>query len=167
MIYLRRFAPLFLILCFVQVFVLNNIVLHGLLTPFPYILFILFLPLAMGRVSILLLSFFLGLTVDLLTGTGGIHASASVLIAFIRPSILKSITNESKFDDLDAPNMNRLGIIPFLIYVFILALIHHLALFFIDAYTFTNFFYTFFKAFLSAILTLVFVLIYSFFFDGK
>lgn len=159
---IKKYSFLFVILVFFQVTVFNNVVLHGLITPFPYIIFILLLPISMGRVSILFLSFLMGLTIDLLIGTGGINAAASVLIAYLRPFILKTLLTESKFEDIDSPSITRLGILPFLLYAFVLALIHHLVLFFIDVYTFQYFFYIFFKSLLSSILTSLLVMLYAF-----
>lgn len=162
MLFIKKYGFLFILLTFFQVVVFNNVVLHNLITPFPYILFILLLPISMGRVSVLFLSFLIGITIDLLIGTGGINAAASVFIAYLRPFVLKILMSESKFEDMDQPTITRLGILPFALYVFILALLHHLIVFFIDIYSFNYFFYTFLKAFLSSIFSLILVMLYAF-----
>ncbi|WP_317134285.1 rod shape-determining protein MreD [Flavobacterium agricola] len=46
-------------------------------------------PVTANRNLFLLASFFLGLTVDFFMNTGGVHASACLVLAFFRPTILK------------------------------------------------------------------------------
>lgn len=75
----------FIVLVLLQVLIFNNIKLFGYLNPFVYILFIILYPINSNKSLLLLLSFFLGLLLDSFSDTGGIHATACVLIAYIRP----------------------------------------------------------------------------------
>ncbi|HWZ34862.1 MAG TPA: hypothetical protein VNW51_01825, partial [Mucilaginibacter sp.] len=54
----------FLALVFIQVFLLKNISLYNLSTPYLYILFILLLPFETPNILLFALSFMLGLTID-------------------------------------------------------------------------------------------------------
>lgn len=79
----------FIILVALQILMFNNIKLFGYLNPFPYILFIILYPVNSSKYTLLLMSFLLGLTLDAFGDTGGIHATACVILAYIRPTIFK------------------------------------------------------------------------------
>ena len=87
---LIRFAWQFILLCSLQILVFNNIQLGGYLNPFPYVYLLLILPISIGRVSLLFVSFSLGLVIDVFSNTGGIHAAASTVIGVLSPSIFES-----------------------------------------------------------------------------
>ena len=52
----------FLLFVFIQVFVLDKILLHQLVTPYLYFLFILWLPFKINRSWLMIIAFGLGLT---------------------------------------------------------------------------------------------------------
>ncbi len=72
-----------------QIAVFNNINLFGYLNPYPYIFFILLYPVNSSRSSLLFASFFLGLTLDFFTNSGGVHATACLILAYVRPAFFK------------------------------------------------------------------------------
>jgi hypothetical protein len=63
--------------------------LFGFLNPYPYILFILLLPVNSNKSVVLLSSFTLGIILDMFANSGGIHTIASIVLAYIRPSLFK------------------------------------------------------------------------------
>jgi len=79
----------FIILLAVQLIIMNNIKLFGYSSPFIYIIFILGFPLNTNKNLLIVLSFLLGLSMDVYSNTGGVHAGACVLIAYLRPTLLK------------------------------------------------------------------------------
>lgn len=79
----------FIILLIMQVVVFNRIDLFGLADPYPYILFIILYPVNGNRALLLVSSFLLGLFIDMFTNSGGVHAAASLVLAYVRPSIFK------------------------------------------------------------------------------
>ncbi|WP_339839321.1 rod shape-determining protein MreD [uncultured Flavobacterium sp.] len=79
----------FIVLIALQVLVFNNIKLFGYLDPFPYVLFIILYPVNSNRSLFLFMSFLLGLTLDMFGDTGGIHATACLILAYIRPLLFK------------------------------------------------------------------------------
>jgi len=80
----------FIILVLLQALVLNNINFMGYINPYLYILFILLFPVRTNRTIIIFLGFFIGLCIDIFTDSGGIHAAASVTVAYARPLFLKT-----------------------------------------------------------------------------
>ena len=86
--------------------------------------------------AFLALGFILGLTIDLFTGTPGLHAGATTLMAFCRPSIIKLVSGNQKFENITEPNLGQLGGIWFFRYALCMVLIHHFALFFLESFSF-------------------------------
>ena len=126
----------FVVLVLLQVLVINHIRLGGYLHPYIYMIFIMLLPFSTPKWQLLVLGFALGLTVDLFTGTLGLHAGATTLMAFCRPSIIKLVSGNQKFENITEPNLGQLGGIWFFRYALCMVLIHHLALFFLESFSF-------------------------------
>lgn len=79
----------FIVLVFFQITVFNNIHFLGFITPYPYILFLLIYPLNSNRNVFLLLSFLMGLILDVFNNSGGVHTTACITLAFFRENLLK------------------------------------------------------------------------------
>ncbi len=145
----------------VQVLILNNIQFSGYINPYFYILFVLILPIGVPRYLLLLLGFLLGITVDVFCSTPGIHASATVLISFLRPYFF-STSNLDEQEKAMLPTIKNMGLGWFLRYVAVLILIHHVFLFYIEAFTFVGFLHTLVRSLFSSIFTFVVVIISQF-----
>ncbi len=154
----------FLILVFLQVFILENINLRGYINPYLYVYFILLLPFEIPGWLLLISSFALGFSIDTFLGTLGIHTASSVLMAFSRPLVIKAIPSRKDFEPGMQPSISDLGFVWFFTYSLILILIHHLALFYIEVFRFTDFFNTFLRVVLSSIFTLLLVIITQYLF---
>lgn len=79
----------FVMLLLAQIALFNNINFLGYLNPYPYILFILLYPVNSNRANLLIASFFLGLTLDFFANSGGVHATACLVLAYVRPFFFK------------------------------------------------------------------------------
>lgn len=124
-------------LVLVQVYVLDNIQFLGFVSPMIYVLFILSLPVRINRSAALLLAFALGLVIDVFNNTMGIHAFATVLMAFLR------IWTVRMFVSIDeginpTPSFRTFGVSAYIKYVITLVLIHHTALFFMESFSLFN-----------------------------
>ena len=126
----------FVVLVLLQVLVINHIRLGGYVHPYIYLIFIMLLPFSTPKWQLLALGFILGLTLDLFTGTPGLHAGATTLMAFCRPSIIKLVSGNQKFENITEPNLGQLGGIWFFRYALCMVLIHHFALFFLESFSF-------------------------------
>ncbi len=111
----------------IQVFVLNKIPhLHRFIVPYLYFLFILWLPFSTPRLGLLFIGFLTGLFLDYFKMTPGLHAAACVLIAYVRPFIINLlITKEATEITFHEPSPRGLGWGPYMVYAFILTLLHH------------------------------------------
>ncbi|MFM1875221.1 MAG: rod shape-determining protein MreD [Bacteroidota bacterium] len=154
----------FVLLCLLQVLIFNNLNLGGYINPFPYIYFILMLPISTGRVPLLFLGFLIGLMVDVFSNTGGIHAAASTLMAFYRPLYLKAQSPREGYEVSAMPHIKHFGMAWYLPYAILLVTMHHTALFFLEAFRFSDFFHTLLKAVLSTALTMVIIVFIEYMF---
>ena len=126
----------FVVLVLLQVLVVNHIRLGGYVHPYIYLIFIMLLPINIPNWQLLLFGFGLGLSVDLFTGTLGLHAGATTLMAFCRPRIIKLISGTLKFENIYEPNLNQLDGMWFFRYVFCMVFVHHFWLFLIESFSF-------------------------------
>lgn len=149
----------FLALVFIQVFLLKNISLYNLSTPYMYILFILLLPFETPNILLFALSFILGLTIDAFYDTPGLHATACVLLAFVRILFISITVQKEGFDNEPEPTLSNMGFRWFFTYTLILTLFHHFFLFMLEVFRFSEIQYTLGRALLSSIFTVFLILI--------
>ncbi|MDD4226519.1 MAG: rod shape-determining protein MreD [Mariniphaga sp.] len=156
---LIKYGFMFVALVLLQVLIFNQFQFNGYVNPYLYVLFILLLPLSTPRYMLLFLGFFLGLAVDIFSDSLGIHAAATVFIAYIRPAVIRTISIREE-DRSDFPGLKQNKFSWFLSYTAILVFIHHFILLYLEYFTFTHFFSTLLRVFLSAIFS-IFVIVLS------
>jgi hypothetical protein len=157
----------FLVVILIQVLILNNIMLHGYLNPYFYIIFILLLPFETPRWLLLVAGFALGISVDLFAGTLGMHTAATVFIAFLRPWVLSLFAPRDGYEPDTSPSVHFYGLAWFVSYALVLTFLHHLVLFYIEVFHFQEFFSTFLRVFLSTLLTASTIILSQFFIFKK
>jgi rod shape-determining protein MreD len=162
-----RFGLIFIFLILLQVLLFNNIQFSGYVNPYIYLLFILLLPVEIPAWLLLLLSFATGLTVDIASGTLGMHASATLLAGFTRPYILRITSPRDGYEPGVSPSMAYYGIRWFLIYASIMVVIHHLALFYLEVFRLADFFRTMLRVILSSLFSLAFIALLEYIRKGK
>lgn len=157
---LTRNISNFIILVLLQVLILNHIQFSGFINPYLYVLFILLLPFETPKWIILISSFFLGLSIDIFLQTWGLHTFSSVFVGYIRPYLLKIIAPRDGYDAGTQPGIRHYGFEWFIIkYSLIIVLVHHLVLFYLEAFKFHQFFATLLRAILSSIFTLILIIL--------
>jgi rod shape-determining protein MreD len=162
-----RFGLIFILLVLLQVLLFNNIQFSGYVNPYIYIMFILLLPVEIPSWLLLVLSFGLGLILDFFSGSPGMHSSATVLAAFVRPFILRILSPRDGYEARSEPSMMAYGFRWFLIYTVLIVLIHHTALFYIEVFRFADFFRTMLRVLLSSLFTVTFILLIEFYRRGR
>lgn len=154
-----RYILSFFFFVLFQVFILNKIELSGYLNPFLYILFIVTLPFETPKWLLLILGAILGLSVDLFLNSAGMHMAACVLIAYLRPFILRSFAPRDSYEVGTLPLPNYYGFAWFAKYAITLIIIHHFFYFFIESFGVETFVSTIVKTAFSSIFTLLIMLI--------
>ncbi len=153
----------FIIIVLFQSLILNNIELSGFLNPYPYLIFILLLPFETPNWLLLFIAFLLGFSIDFFSDTFGLHASATVFIAYLRPYVLFFLSPRDSYEAGTFPRIDHYGFIWTLQYSFIMVFFHHIFYFYIEVLTFTNFLETFLRIILSVIFSTFIILLTQFF----
>lgn len=159
---LFKYALVFVVSVLLQVLIFNNVLIARMISPFFYILFIILLPFDTPRALLLFLSFSLGLTVDIFTNTPGVHASACLFAGFMRPVVLQLISSRETLESVTSPRVDNMGFQWFAGYTTFMVIIHHLFLFFIEAFTFQGFPLTVLRVILSSVLSVVLIVLSQF-----
>ncbi len=154
---------IFILLVLFQGLILNNIEFGGYVIPFLYVVFLLALPFETPKWLVLIIGFVLGLTIDCFTNTLGMHTSATLFMAFCRAYVLKLIEPRGGYDFNAKPNVQAMGLMWYFLYATTLVFLHHIFLFYIESFKFSQFFYTLGRAVGSVLFTMVLVLIVQLF----
>lgn len=143
----------FILLLTAQIIIFNNINFLGYISPFPYLLFIILYPVNGNKYGLLIASFVLGLIIDMFSNSGGIHATACVVLAYYRPYLFKFSFGLSyeyqtvKLNDVLTPERFS--------FILLTVLIHHLILFILEAFQFNFFWDILIRTILSTIFTIL------------
>ena len=163
-----KYLVYFIALVLVQVLILNNVQLSGYLNPYVYVLFILILPFETPGWLLLISAFLMGLFIDVfpqgIPGVGstlGVHITATVLMAFMRPYVLNWINPRGEYELGTVPGSKDYDFGWYFLYVLILVGIHHFVLFFIEDFSLWHFFHTFLRFILSLFFTMILVFIWE------
>jgi rod shape-determining protein MreD len=155
-----------LLLLFVQIFLLRNLGFYNLSTPFLYTLFILVLPFGIPNFFLFLLAFATGLTIDGFYDTLGVHASACVALAFVRISFINISLNRDSVDEPE-PSLGNMGFKWFSLYSILCILTHHIVVFFLEAFKLSDIGYTLGRILLSVLLSMFTILLVEFTFHNR
>lgn len=136
LVFLQR-IEWFIVLVLLQVLVLNRMHINGYATPFFFIYFILNFNSGVGRNTLTIWAFLLGLTVDVFSNTLGMNAAALTLLAFVRGPILRLVTLRDSNEDF-APGIKSMGLFPFSRYILLCTLLFCTVLLIIDTFSFFN-----------------------------
>jgi hypothetical protein len=143
----------FILLLAAQVIIFNNFNFLGYINPYPYILFIILYPVNSNKTGLLVASFLLGLSVDMFCNSGGVHASACLVLAFVRPSIFKFSFGLSyeyqtvKLNDVLTPQRFS--------FILLAVIIHHFVLFLLEIFQIGFILEIGLKTILSTLFTLI------------
>lgn len=147
----------FITLLIIQIFVLNQINFGGWINPYIYILFIILYPINSNKFGFITASFLLGLIMDIFSDSGGVHATAALLLAYVRPSFLRFAFGLS-YEYQTIRIAEKLSVDRFT-FIMISILFHHLILFTLELYRFDLFFEIITRTILSTIFTFIICII--------
>lgn len=153
-----RIVGRFIFLALFQILILNNIQLAGYLNPYLYILFILSLPASTSRMNLLLWAVAMGLVIDISQNSGGVHMSATLTLAYIRPFLIRFVV-PATLKDSNSLSLWAIGGGKFFTYAALGVLIHHLWLFSLEAFRISEALSILSRTFVSAPVTLVMIYI--------
>ncbi len=162
-----KYAFLFIFLVLLQAGVLSHLNLFGFLNPFLYIYLLITLPLSTPRIYMLWIGFALGLSIDMLLNTPGLHTIPTTFIAFIRNQVAQKSLVRGELEGIKVPTVFTMGFSAFVTYAGILVVLHHSILFFLDAFGFHHFFAVLLNTVYSSMLTMSLIILIQFLFVSR
>lgn len=115
----------FVLFLLVQTLILNQIEIGFGIQLMIYPLFIMLLSFDTGVLSLLAISFTLGICIDAFSNTFGLHTSSLLVFSFLRPVIFKLFDSREGYDLLLEPTVLNMGNGWFIKSFGLLLLIHH------------------------------------------
>lgn len=147
-----------LVLILAQAIVFDNVCLFNVAVPFVFIYVIFKLPMTMGVNSVLIISFLLGLMIDIFADTYGMNALASTVTAMTRRGVLNLYIQRGDEPADPVPSFKSIGRGPYIKYMATMTLIYCVLIFAIESFTFFNFWLTVARVTASTALSLVLML---------
>lgn len=147
----------FILLLTAQILIFNNIDFLGYINPYPYILFIILYPVNSNKTGLLIAAFLLGIIMDMFCNSGGVHAAASIVLAYYRPYIFKFSFGLSyeyqtiKINDVLTPERFS--------FILISVIIHHFTLFILEIFRFNFILEIFVKTLFTTLFTTIICII--------
>jgi hypothetical protein len=157
----------FILLILAQIYVFDKIQLTGFINPQVYVLFILMLPFGISGFWLLAFAFLTGITVDIFQHTPGMHAAASVFLAWCRPGIIRIVGKKDDLEPYQYPNIRESGSLWFLSYTLILVFLHHLFLFYLEAFRMNEFLQTLIKVVINSLISTIIIMLLQFLFFSR
>lgn len=155
----------FVLLVLVQVLIFNKLNFFGYINPFVYLLFIYWYPIKQNRATFILISFFLGLVVDVFSDTLAINTAASMSIAYLRPTLMRFVFGVNyDFQSFKLNNSTKAQQFTFLA---LLIIIHHLIYFSLEIFSFSNSLLILQKTITVGIASLILCVLFSTLFSTK
>jgi hypothetical protein len=132
-----------------------------------YPLFILMLPFDTRPISLMILAFITGIGVDFFMNTFGLHTSAAVLVAYIRPGIYSLFSPRDGYDILKEPTFFELGPVWFLKVSVTILFVHSVWFFMLEYFKFSAWKEIIQSSVLSTLVTLVILFVLQILFFKK
>ncbi|MGB0915005.1 MAG: hypothetical protein ACPGVI_02990 [Crocinitomicaceae bacterium] len=157
----------FLFVVLIQVLVLNQIELGFGIQLMIYPLFILLLPVELGIFPLLGLAFLMGMSIDAMSNTYGLHTSALLTFAYARPLVFKLFAPRDGYDALLETNIFNMGNLWFLKTFGLLITVHHFWFFLMEMFKLNELLFVFQKVILSVPLSFLICILLQYLFVKK
>jgi hypothetical protein len=139
----------FLFFLVIQALVLNQLEIGVGIQLMVYPLFILLLPFEMGVVGLLVVALCMGVAIDIISNTFGLHTSSLLLVAYIRPILFSVYAPRDGYENLKEGSSFVMGARWFVLVYGWMLLIHHTWFFSLELFRLDEFFFILQKVVLS------------------
>ena len=164
MIFEFRNIAWFIGLILVQIFFIDFLdfgIYSSYFSPIIICFFILKMKLDTTVFNLLIYAFFLGFITDIFRNTLGLNTSVLLIITFLKPTFLFSISSKEDIEKDVELNMFTIGLVRYLLFFGISIFSYHLIFFIMEQFSFNNLQILFFRAFINTISALVFLVFSS------
>ena len=124
---------LFILLVFLQIFVLNKILFFDYIIISPIIMFLILFKYNKDSKKSLLIGFFLGLLVDVFNNSLGTYSIICVIIMYFRNLWVLKVVGEERTDELNLLSVHELGNFQFFYYSFPILFLFYSLLSFLES----------------------------------
>jgi rod shape-determining protein MreD len=161
----------FLVIILLQGLILKRIYLGGphfnYLSIFFYPVLLMLLPMKTPRVALLLIGFGLGFLIDLFYESPGVHMSACVFLAFVRPLVLQFMEPRGGFPMNSNPTAGDFGLAWFMQYSGIMLFVFLFFYFSVEVFAFARIWEILLKVVSSFVVSFLVILLYISIFNPK
>ena len=156
------YISLFVVTVLLQVFLFDNLSISIYLNPLVYVAFVDTPP-----VVLLASGLVMGVTMDFAMGAAGVNTIATLLVAFVRPALLRTLYTRDDLREGGVPCAGRLGRRVFLNYLIVLVLLHHAVFFSLEALSWMHVVRTLVRIVVSGAVSVAFIWIIARIFTAK
>lgn len=154
MIEIGKHSIRFILFLLAQVYVFNHLELGLGIQFMIYPMFIFFLPNTLNIFLLMSISFVLGLSIDSLSNTYGLHASAAILIAYGRPYLMKLFEPRDGYPPTTDLSIYTMGYVWYATVFGIFLAAHNFWFFLMEQFKWSEFWFMILKIILSVPLSL-------------
>ena len=157
--WIRQIVRLLLVVL-LQVLLFDHLQIAGWGMPLVYVLFLMNLPVQVPRWAEMLIGAMLGLVFDLWNSSLGVNMAACITFSFLRPVLLANLVQD--IERVKGEICGRtIGKMEYVKSLAVLTLVHHLLVFSLEAWSWSNWWMVLVQTLISSVLTVAIILGYD------
>lgn len=126
----------FLLLLFLQIFIIGKLNIGPLIQPNIVLLFFLTLPINLKPVPTLIIGFSAGLLLDMFNNSAGFNSTAMLLMCYARIYYIRAFAHMDSIESGISPGLISSGYRWFILYAAVMVSIYHVTYAFIESFSF-------------------------------
>jgi rod shape-determining protein MreD len=159
MISFIKYFLMFLLILFLQAFVLNQIEVPDYSKPVLFFVFLIALPTLPG-VWLMLIGFIGGLVFDILYGAPGINAAACVLLGFVKEPMIRLFKDDEENVEYSA-HISYLGFARYFFFILLASFLFHLTTEFLAVFSLKQPGHTLLRVVINTFISVILIYIYE------
>ena len=149
-----------IVIMFLQVLLFNHLQIAGWGFPMVYVLILMNLPIFIPRWAEMLIGVVIGLIFDIWNTSIGVNMAACIMFSFWRPILLGNMVQDIERVKGEICSKS-IGSIEYIKCLVLLTLVHHLIVFTLEAWSWSNWWLILVQTLISSILTILIVVGYD------
>ncbi len=150
------YSILFVGVIILQTFILDRLTFGVSIAPLAYIAFVALLPMQTSQLWMVLLSFALGVAVDL-TGMAGLNTCATLFIGYFRYYLLRIVMGRDIMELGGVPSGEYVGLLRMVQYVVVIVVVHSFLVFSLESLTLSSLNYQLQRYGISCVISIIFM----------
>ena len=149
-----------LVVVLLQILLFDHLQIAGWGLPMVYVIFLMNLPVQVPRWAEMLIGAMIGLIFDLWNSSLGVSMAACIAFSFFRPILLANLVQDVERVKGEICG-STIGKIEYIKCLAILTLVHHLLVFSLEAWSWSNWWMVLVQTLISSVLTISIILCYD------